>query len=106
MSKNKLGIRAIDELAKAYDIRLRADDPRFRNGVMVMHEEGTVLYFEWAFAIKLHNWYVIFTEHHRWHVYDEDDVQIFMRGPRVEIPVLDSLDVPQDTLKPPPQEQQ
>jgi hypothetical protein len=99
MSTNKLGIKAVDELAKAYDIKLRSDDPRFRNGVMVIHEEGTVLYFEWAFAIKLQNWYVIFTEHHRWHVYDEDDVKVFMRGPRVKIPILENMNA-QETLRP------
>jgi hypothetical protein len=99
MSTNKLGIKTVDELAKAYDDKLRADDPRFLNGVMVIHEEGTVLYFEWAFAMKIQNWYVIFTEHHRWHVYDEEDVQVFMRGHRVEIPILESLNA-QETLRP------
>jgi hypothetical protein len=83
-------IKIVDELAKAYDTKLRADDPRFRNAVMVIHEDGTVLHFEWAFVLKLQNWYVIFTEHHRWHIYSENDVQVFMRGPRVEIPVLEN----------------
>ena len=72
-------IRELNEL-------IRADDPRLRNSVTVIHEEGTVMHFEWAFAIKFRNWYVIFTEHHRYHIYDEDDVQVIMRGERLEIP--------------------
>jgi hypothetical protein len=65
---------------------IRADDPRLRNSVTVIHEEGTVMHFEWAFAIKFRNWYVIFTEHHRYHIYDEDDVDVIMRGERIKIP--------------------
>ena len=68
------------------DKKLRADDPRFRNSITVYHEEGTMMHFEWAFAIKFERWYVIFTEHHGYHIYDEDDVQVIMRGERLEIP--------------------
>jgi len=76
----------VDARIRELNQLIRADDPRLRNSVTVIHEEGTVMHFEWAFAIKFRNWYVIFTEHHRYHIYDEDDVQVIMRGERLEIP--------------------
>jgi hypothetical protein len=76
----------VDAYVRAFDRTIIATDPRLRNAVTIIHEEGTILHFEWAFAIKLKDWYVVFTEHHRYYIYHEDDVDVIMRGKRLEIP--------------------
>lgn len=53
---------------------LRADDPRFRRSVYLLHEEGTTFLWRYAFALLFEEWYVIFTEHHGTHVYHESDL--------------------------------
>lgn len=82
----------IQAFAKRYDSELLATDPRLRNAVMVITEEGSVLCFEYAFCVLINHWYVIFTEHHRYHLYHNTDAQVFMRGPRIAIPELTEVD--------------
>lgn len=82
------GIKRIRERVKEYDAKLRADDPRFRRSVQVIHEEGTTMYFEWAFAVKVDSFYVIFTEHHETFVYSNDEVQVIQRGERIPVEEL------------------
>lgn len=67
-----------EAFGKATDIDkgLRADDERFRNSVKINHEEGTMLFFDGAFSEKYDDYYFVFTEHHGFYVYHEDDVSI------------------------------
>lgn len=73
-------LQKIEEWAKEYDSKLRADDPRFCRAVTIYHEEGSVLHFRSAFVIKKKNkkmtWYCIFTEHHSFHIYAGDEASV------------------------------
>lgn len=59
---------------------LRADDPRLRGSVLILHEEGTTMFFRYAFAFPFkaakQDWYAIVTEHHGMLVYGQDNVSI------------------------------
>jgi len=83
------GIKRIRERVKEYDAKLRATDPRLRRSVQVIHEEGTTMHFEWAFAVKVDNYYVIFTEHHETFVYFDDEVEVIQRGDQIPVETLD-----------------
>jgi len=82
-------IKQVRARVKEYDAKLRADDPRFRRSVQVIHEEGTTMYFEWAFVVKVDNFYVIFAEHHEMLIYSDDEVQVIQRGERIPVEELD-----------------
>lgn len=71
-------IRTVASWAKEYDSQLRADDPRFQRAVLILTDEGTMLVFQNAFALRRHNdpYIYTFTEHHGFHVYYEDDVKV------------------------------
>jgi len=81
-------IKQIRERVKEYDAKLRADDPRLRRSVQVIHEEGTTMYFEWAFVVKVENYNIIFTEHHETFVYADDEANVIQRGERISIETL------------------
>ena len=66
--------RQAKTIAEAYDKTVKASDPRLRNCVYLIHEEKTTLFYRFAFAMKLDDYYVIFTEHHSFHVYHESDL--------------------------------
>lgn len=72
------------QVATLYDAQLRADDPRFRLCVHVLHKEGTTMFYRHAFARRMGGWFMIHTEHHGFHVYDADDVTC-MQLQRIEI---------------------
>ena len=57
---------SINEVRKAiqvYDDALRADDPRFRREVTLIHEDGTYQHITSAFLIRYGEYIVCFTEH-------------------------------------------
>ena len=78
------------KMAEAYDKDLLATDSRFSRAVKLVHEEGTLLFFESAFLLKWKDpevkpgawgacetagqWLLVFTEHHGFHVYPLDDL--------------------------------
>jgi len=65
------------ELAAEMNKTLLATDPRLRRAVKIIHDEGTVLFFDYAFAENHEDWVFIFTEHHGHHVYHESDVLVY-----------------------------
>jgi len=65
--------QALDR-AKIFDKGLTAYDFTWGNHVLVVHDDGTRLDFNFAFYMKENDWYYIFTEHHGCHVYHEEDV--------------------------------
>jgi hypothetical protein len=83
--------------ATAIDKNLRADDQRLSRTVLVVHEEGTVLLFRYAFVAKDDNWYYIFTEHHGTHVYHQSDCEVVMLGYYVSIGSLERAE--EETIK-------
>jgi hypothetical protein len=78
-------ISEAESRASEIDQSLLATDPRFERAVKVIHVEGTNLLFMHAFAVRWHDWYLIFTEHHRFFVYHEDDVEIIQFERRMKI---------------------
>ncbi len=61
------------ELAKAYDSKLLATDPRFQQDVSFQHEDGSYFYWRNAFLMEKDKWVFVFTEHFGFHVFDHSD---------------------------------
>lgn len=77
------------EIATKLNAKLLATDSGFNNSVIVLHDEGTVISLENSFATKLEDWYIVFSEHHGFSIYQKDDLfDIIMRGPRLPIKEL------------------
>jgi len=60
--------------AKKRDEKLRADDPRLRGYTVLQHEDGSHFCWDSAFAVRWRGYLMVFTEHHGYHVYDNNDV--------------------------------
>lgn len=67
-------LRKIREKAEEYDKKLLATDSRFRRAVTIHHEDGSLLYFNRAFLLRIEDWVACFTEHHGVHVYHSSDL--------------------------------
>lgn len=74
-------MRAIHKTAEEYDKTLLATDPRFRGLVIVngVNDMANFVYPD-AFAVKKNDgkedWYVVFTEHYGFHVYNAEDYYV------------------------------
>lgn len=53
-------------------------DKRFNNAVQVIHDEGTVMFFHSAFALKWGIWHIVIAEHHDIHIYAQDEARVVM----------------------------
>jgi len=66
--------------AAAYDAKLMATDPRFRRCCRVILDDGSIFMWDSAFSMLIQNdtyegvFWAVFTEHHRFYVYDVHDV--------------------------------
>jgi hypothetical protein len=89
------------KFADDLDRALLATDPRLNGSVLVVHQDGTSLHFERAFAgIYIHElpsekretFAVILTEHHGAHVYHMEDLKkLRAYGPQL---VIEDLPIP------------
>lgn len=65
--------------ATRYAETLRADDPRFRHAVHIIHEEGTVFFLRYSF-LMVHTdecgeeWVIVISEHQGTHVFSAEDL--------------------------------
>lgn len=76
--------KEVEQKAKEYDRNLFCTDKRFRNIVQVQHSDGSFFLFHHAFYFSYGEWYLVFTEHHKYHIYHKTDVEICMfNGPQV-----------------------
>jgi hypothetical protein len=66
--------REIEKLVKEYDDKLLATDPRFQRTVFLAHEDGSSFKWVHAFVMRKGTWIIVFTEHHGYHIYDQDDI--------------------------------
>jgi hypothetical protein len=70
--------RELYPLIEKYNKMLLATDPRFCGAVRISHEDGSVLFYEYAFTRIFHDgettWVCVFTEHHGFHIYDLEDL--------------------------------
>lgn len=75
------------EVAGYYDDKLLATDPRFDRKVFIIHQDGSTLMFERAFLMKKEEWIFLFTEHHSFCTYHQDDLVSFHQFDKTIIPV-------------------
>lgn len=71
----------IETWAAKYDAQLRADDPRLRGAVHLIHDEGTVVFLMYAFIVQVGDWLVTFSEHHGHAIYGVDEVSYTVLKP-------------------------
>ena len=76
-------ISKAEDRAKDIEAYLQATDPRFRRALNIVFDDGTSLLFQDAFIVEWKEYYLIFTEHHRFHVYHKDDVLHFQQYNRI-----------------------
>lgn len=64
------------ERVKEYDSKLQADDGRFRSCVRLILDDGSIFMWNRAFIMTIANtdYLAVFTEHHMFHIYDQDDI--------------------------------
>jgi hypothetical protein len=63
------------------------DDPRFNQNVYIEHEDGTKLFFAWAYVLQGlgEEWIGIVTRDHGGRIYDASGVKTLMVGDHFEI---------------------
>lgn len=61
-------------IAEKYDQRLTMHDPRFRLSAKLVHADGSELYYESAFIMLCEDFIIVFTAHHKFHIYHYEDV--------------------------------
>jgi hypothetical protein len=67
-------IHDVTKIAQNMDATLRADDERFDRAILIVHQEGTVLFYQNGFAEPHGDWWMIFAEHHKAQVYHSEDL--------------------------------
>ena len=76
-------LQAAHEVAKEKDSRLRADDPRYGGSVHLTHADGSAFYWANAFVERQGAWFMVFTEHHGFHVFAADEIETLIAGTAV-----------------------
>ena len=86
------GMKKAQAVAERYDKELKATDSRFNFCVRVIHEEGSIFFFESAFlmqwtenAAERQGWLLVFTEHQGVHVFDFDDLHSYDQYSKVPL---------------------
>ena len=84
-----VNMKRIYEMAKAYDKKLLATDPRFQRSIKIIHEDGSVFFIRNAFLMKykdktiehrehdadnFNEWLIFFSEHNGFDVFHADDI--------------------------------
>lgn len=92
-------LRDVRKVAEAYDKKLRANDPRFRRQVHIIHEDGSVTNYDSAFLMKIADkhvtmqtsdysyWIVCFTEHHGLHINHSDDLLLYWESQKLYLDI-------------------
>jgi len=63
--------------ADALDKKLLATDKRLSGSVLLVHQDGSVVLFNSAFALRFASvWIIVLTEHHGAHVYHSGDLRL------------------------------
>jgi len=94
-------MRRAHDVAADYNVKLKATDPRLNFCVRIIHEEGTIYFFERAFLMQWKDpsvtpdpqnagerqgeWLLVFTEHHGFHVFAFDDLMCYDQFSRVHL---------------------
>lgn len=75
------------KLAGEYDNDLLATDPRFRRSVLIVHEDGSIFRIDSAFLMQRDEWVFMFSEHHSFMVFDQDDLLYYAEVKMVHDPI-------------------
>jgi len=68
-------LKVIRTAAEAYDANLLCTDPRFQRSVIIIHIDGSVIFYKSAFLMRAGDgWIVTFTEHLGIHIIHEDEL--------------------------------
>jgi hypothetical protein len=83
-----MNYREVLQLAADYDAKLLCTDPRFGMSVKVIHREGSSFFWNHAFLMSSEldtdpRWLFVFTEHHKFRVFDKSDLLWFAQYSRV-----------------------
>lgn len=65
------------QFAAEYNKKLRSDDPRFQQRVLIIHQDNTIHFFSSAFIIKKEHFVIVFAEHEDPHVFHSEDLSRF-----------------------------
>lgn len=61
---------------KAAQINKTLSANNFNHIAHVVHTDGSVMLLTHAYVDAIENWWLIFTEHNGWHVFEMDDVRL------------------------------
>lgn len=102
MLMESIELQRIRRIAENYDKKLLASDKRFSNHVHIIHQDGSILSFNYAFCVQYYDqthgdwgatekhligkWLIIFTEHHGVHIYALSDLYAWWMLKEVKIP--------------------
>jgi hypothetical protein len=76
--------RDIKTLVDEMDKSVRSDDPRMRRCVMIIHEDGSSMFFRNAYMQRHGNWLLVFTEHQGSHYFCINDLSDYMQLERLD----------------------
>jgi len=88
MTTSSTSLTTIEAIAKDIDSHLSVLDPRFNDMVQVHGQEDTLVHLiPDAFCLKHGCWFLVFSEHHGYHVYHEEEARV-VQYTRMEIEEL------------------
>ena len=89
-----VNMKRVYEIAKIYDKKLLATNPRLRRSVKIVHEDGSVFFIRNAFLMKykdktmerrehdadnFNEWLIFFSEHNGFDVFHMDDIKYYFQ---------------------------
>jgi len=86
--------KTVQTWAAEYDRQLRADDKRFNRYVHIVHQDGSTMFFTYAFLVSVNHWLVAFTEHTGFHLFHKDDLEFYSQfETRVSVEKIDAQNI-------------
>ncbi len=82
-----VGINEVRKAIQKYNDNLRADDPRFRREVTLIHEDGTYQHIDSAFLMRYDICIICFAEHHEVQIHYADDLLLYWESERRHEPL-------------------
>ena len=82
MSKS-VELKKIEEWADNFE--LAAYDKRFNLSSLIIHEEGTVCFYQNSFIVEHGDWIIVFPEHHNYHIFHKSDLYNYVQYKRTSV---------------------
>lgn len=80
-----IGMREAYEEALKRNAKLRADDSRFNGCVKIIHEDGSIMFFHYAFLESWGEYLLCFTEHNGVHAFPKADLESWAEFDRTRV---------------------